>query len=367
MLGLQQRTFGPPGSVRLLGGQWYEALQTPTGRRPTPVGTAFSVRALWSQLELAAQHPYVERIEPALGQAAKLGVAAPAIPSECPRATDAPDPKLLEAESIRRQGRSPVVVELKRSLLPALRPCSGGAPCDDLFASGWERTVAGTRQLTCVRSLIDSRLLADAPEVPYHVVDGIFESPKLPPFGDVVHATLALGLGLTWDEATEAARHPYVERIWTSDSLGFDPLPDGCPPSYDTPVQLPACSSDTEPTTGKFTPEDQALWQASKTPNEVLLAIRRSQQVCPRPACPGPAQACPERDRYFMRLADEARASQACVRALIAAIGGDASAELLELGNSLLATLSWDQIQTVAAHPDVISLMPRFSMTPPPP
>lgn len=358
--------FGGPGSIRAPRAQWYEELQAPSKGVPAPIGTAFSVVALWSQLEMVAQHPYVERIEPALGQAAQLGVAPPAIPRECPEATDAPDAKLVDAESIRGRGRMPVVIDLRTALLPAYRSCPSDVPCDDLFASGWERTVASTRQLTCVRSLIDNKLMAEAPDVPYRGFEGSLTGPKLPPFSASIQTTLSFGLGLTWGEVSEVAKHPYVERIWTSEFLGFEPLPDGCPPDYDTPVQTPACSSDRESAEGKFAEADQVAWQASGMANEVLMAIRRSEPVCPIPACPGRGQSCPDRDRYFARLTEETKASQSCVRLLIASIGGNASAEVFELGNALSATLTWDQIQTVAAHPDVISIMPRFSSTPPP-
>jgi len=358
--------FGPAGSV---GTQavWYEPLEQPSSGVPTPIGTAFAVRAVWSQLDIVAQHPYVERIEPAFGQAAKLGVPAPSIPTECPPPNDVPDMKLLDVTSIRGQGRMPVVMELNTALLPTLRSCAGDeAMCDDLVASGWERTVASTRQLTCVRSYVDSKAQAETPDVEYRAIDGILQGPKLPPFGEGIHATLAFGLGLTWEEANEVAKHPYVDRIWTSDALSFGVLPDGCPPAYDTPVELPQCSTATQPTTGKFTPADEGKWRASDVPNEVLIAIRRDQELCPRPACPSRDTVCPERDRYDARIAEETKASQSCVRSLIVSIGGSATDEVLAIGNIVDAMLSWSQIQTVAAHPDVISISDRFGAAPPP-
>jgi hypothetical protein len=352
-------SFGPEGSIKQPHAAWYEPLQTPVDGPPTPIGTAFSLLALSSQIELAARHPYVERIEPAFGEAGKLGVAAPTVPGECPSATEAPDVKLVDAASIVGAGRMPVVIELRESLLPPIRPCAGEAACDDFFASGWERTVASTRQLTCVRSHIESVLQAAAPEVAYRSVDAIVDGPKLPPFNDSIHATLAFGLGLTWDEASATAQHPYVERIWTSDGLSFGDLPEGCPPDYDSPVVVPPCSSETEPTTGKFSAEAAAAWQASSEPNEVLISVRRSTPICPRPACPGRGSACPEADRYFARLLEEAKASQACIRSLITSIGGTATDDVFTFGDGLMALLSWPQIEIVAAHPDVVSMVPN--------
>jgi len=354
--------FGSAGSVAARG-VWYEPLQTPSSGAPTPIGTAFSVQALWSQLEVVAGHPYVERIEPGFGQAAKLGVAVPAIPSECPSPSDSPEMKLNDLAIIRGQGRKPAVVVLKEALLPPVRPCTA-SPCDDRFASGWERTVASTRQTTCVRRFIDSQLQAEAPELPYYNSDGIPDGPKLPPFGDSIHATLAFGLSLTWEEAKEIAKHPYVERIWSSNGLTVD-SPPGCPPDYRAPVKLPECTTNIEPTGGKFSQADAVEWQASGGPISVSIAIRREHDLCPPPECADDAS-CPERDRFYARLTDEARASQACVRSLIASIGGSVSDEVFFLGNGLSATLTWAQIQTVAAHPDVDSISGGTSGLPPP-
>ncbi|HKY38557.1 MAG TPA: hypothetical protein VJN18_21585 [Polyangiaceae bacterium] len=357
--------FGPPGSIEAVRAQWYEPLQTPSSGPPTPIGTAFSVLALWSQLEAVARHPYVERIEPAPRQASKLGVPAPAPQAECPVATDPLDPKLADAASIRGNGRLPVVVELKHALLPALRPCEGEKPCDDWLASGWERTVASTRQLTCVQTFIDTKLQADSPEVAYRSVDGIPQGPKLPPFGESIHATLAFGLGLTWEEASEVAKHPFVGRLWSSEGLSLGVLPEGCPPDYDAPVPVPECTSETQAVKGKFSAAAEAQWQASTMPNEVVIAVRRGKDLCPLPACPGRATACPELERYTARLDEESKASQTCVRSLVASIGGSASDEAFTLGNAFPATLTWQQIQTVAAHPDVQHIDPRYGDAPP--
>lgn len=357
--------FGPSGSVEGVRAQWYEPLQTPSSGPPTPIGTAFSALALWSQLEAVARHPYVERIEPALRQASKLGVPAPAVQAECPQATEPADSKLTDAVSIRDNGRLPVVVELKHTLLPALRPCEGEEPCDDWLASGWERTVASTRQLTCVQTFIDTKLQAEAPEVAYQSIDGIPQGPKLPPFGESIHATLAFGLGLTWEEAREVAKHPFVERLWSSEGLSLGMLPEGCPPNYNAAVPVPECTSDVQAITGKFSAAAEAGWQASTMPNEVVIAVRRGNSLCPLPACPGRATACPELERYNARIAEEAKASQTCVRSLVATAGGTASDEVLTLGNALLATLTWQQIQTVAAHPDVQQISPRYGDAPP--
>lgn len=357
--------FGPPGSVKLESAEWYEPLRVRSDGMPTPIGTAFSVLALWPQIDLVARHPYVERIDPAPGEAARIGVSAPPIPSECPPANDSADSKLGDAVAIQGQGRQPVVIELRRELLPALRPCPGAGACDDYYASGWESTIVGRRILTCVRAWTDSKLEGFAPEVSYATTVGIVGGPDLPPFADPIAATTAFGLALTWQEVTQVAQHPYVQRVWTSPGLQTGSLPAGCPPDYSTPVPPRTCPSTTEATSGKFTTASQAAWQASPGANQVTIAVRRDSQLCPRPACPGTAVECPELERYTDRLLEEATASQACVRALIAAIGGTASSEVFAVGDSFSATLTWSQIQTVAAHPHVAQIEPAAGEPPP--
>jgi len=360
--------FGPSGSLEAPLAQWYEAPRVRGDGSPTPIGRAFSARALWSQIEQVARHPYVERIEPALGEAAKLGVAPPLIPAECPAPLDSPTAKLVDAAQGTTGERQPVVVDLAASLLPATRSCPTEEElCDDQIASGWERTIVGRRMLTCVLSYLDSKLEGPAPELGYKMVDGIPLGAKLPPFSDPIHATLSFGLGLTPSEITELAKHPYVARIWTSPGLSIDTPPTGCLGDPSAPAQAPQCSSVTEEISGKFTPAARADWEAAAGPNEVVVSVRGPAPVCPRPECPGRAAACPELDRYNQALEAQTRASQTCVRALIASLGGTASDEVLVLGDAFPATLTWPQIQAVAAHPDVVQIDPRFGTAPPVP
>jgi hypothetical protein len=359
--------FGPPGSLKAPTAHWYEPPRLQSDGFPTPVGTSFSVLALWSQLEVVARHPYVASLRPALGEATRIGVPAPPVPVECPRANDAPGPKLVDAMDLEGLGRQPVVIELRKAMLPALRSCADGVDfCDELHASGWERTIVARRALTCVRTWLDSKLSGPAPEVAYSQADGVPAGPKVPPFGDVIHATLAFGLALTWEEANEVAKHPGVERLWTSPNLTLGASPPGCPPDYDAPVQPPQCPTTTESAEGKFTAASRTAWEAATSPTEVIIAVRRTGTICPRPACPGRATDCPEAQRYNDRLSKEAAASQTCVRALVASIGGMATTEALPLGNTLGATLTWPQIQTVAAHPHVGQIEPRYFDVPPP-
>jgi hypothetical protein len=353
--------FGPRDAVGAIRAEWYEPLETPSTGRPTPIGIAFSVLTVWSQLEAVARHPYVQRIDPAPGESAKLGIASPPSSTECPAAMDPPEPKLVDAVSVQRQGRKPVVIELTEASLPTLRMCPGDELCDDEISSGWALTVASTRQMTCVRRFIDTKLTAAAPGVAYGSARGFPQGPALPPFGESIHSTMAFALGLTWEEAVEAAKHPGIQRIWTSEGLSLGELPEGCPPDYDAPVASPECSSASDPTTNKFTAEAAAEWQAASGPNEVIVGVRDDQPVCPAPACPGRAVDCPELDRYVSWTTKVAIASQSCVRELIVAIGGSASAEVHT--GSIAALLTWSQIQELVTHPEVVRIEPRFGGT----
>ena len=87
--------------------------------------------------------------------------------------------------------------------------------------------------------------------------------------------------------------------------------------------------------------------------------------LCPLPACPGRTEACPELEKYNQRTEEEARLSQTCVRELIASLGGTVSDEVLSFGNAFQAMLTWEQIQSVAAYPDVVQIDPRYGGAPP--
>lgn len=95
---------------------------------------------------------------------------------------------------------------------------------------------------------------------------------------------------------------------------------------------MPAdCPSATESVAGKYSAEAQAAWEGSPGPHEVVVTVRS--------------------------------AAQTCVRALVSRLGGTASHEVL--GHGFPATLSWSQIQGVAAHPDVAYVEPRYGNPPP--
>lgn len=328
---------------------WYEPLQALSSGMPVPIGTEFSLRALGSTLVTLAEHPYVESIVPAFGEAARLSLTAPSVPEECPAASEEPDAKLVELVSIQDKGRVPLAVDFATSVLPPLRACPESTACDDGVASGWERSVASTNEVTCVRRFIDSQLQGPAPAVPYARGDGSPLPPYVPPFRAAVSAKLSLGLGLTRAEAYQIARHPYVQRIWTSAALSFETQA-ACF-GGDQPL-IVECTEARESTVGKYDAAAEAHWRAATMPNFVLISLRRSLPLCAAPAC----NSCPERDAFNERLIERFGEAQACVRNLIAAVGGSAAEEPSLAGDAFTALLTWDQIQVVAAHPDVGSI-----------
>jgi hypothetical protein len=126
------------------------------------------------------------------------------------------------------------------------------------------------------------------------------------------------------------------------------------------------CPSAREPIDGKLSDSDRQQWQRSVEPQSVLIVVRDGAMLCPPPECPGPERSCPERDRLLARWQAENAVSQRCVRNLVAAVGGEASSESFGFINVFEATLTWSQIQQVAAHPSVQHIDAAQTNTPPP-
>jgi hypothetical protein len=77
------------------------------------------------------------------------------------------------------------------------------------------------------------------------------------------------------------------------------------------------------------------------------------------------SRSCAERDQALEEAGAISVASQRCVRALVEEVGGQVT-ETFPLGNALSASLSWQQLLRVAAHPHVQSLSDNDETTPPP-
>ena len=98
-------------------------------------------------------------------------------------------------------------------------------------------------------------------------------------------------------------------------------------------------------------------------PAGVMIGVRGGAMVCMLPPCM--TRPCATAESWSQRWQEENRASQRCVRELIAQIGGTAIPDVFGV-NFVAAKLTWSQIQEVAAHPHVSSIEGDGSGTPPP-
>jgi hypothetical protein len=140
---------------------------------------------------------------------------------------------------------------------------------------------------------------------------------------------------------------------------------DGCPPDLTKPIPVTVCPAERTAISGKISDEDQVLFSSGGTmPFDVVITIEGGAHICPVEACADPPS-CPARDAILARYEAESLESQRCVRALIESEGGTSSPQVFWLGNSFSATLTWVQIQSVATHPHVVSIV-AIVPTPPP-
>lgn len=119
------------------------------------------------------------------------------------------------------------------------------------------------------------------------------------------------------------------------------------------------CTRDRTSAAGKFSPADQAMWETSAGPVEVMITVKGGATVTPLPKCPDRGTPCAAADAMTSRWSAENLQSQQCVRELIVSVGGTPHAEVFWLVNDFVADLTWAQIQIVATHPDVVSIEPN--------
>jgi len=107
--------------------------------------------------------------------------------------------------------------------------------------------------------------------------------------------------------------------------------------------------------------------EATSGSTVVLITVAGGAQSRPIPECPGQrTEPCPERDAVINQMEAENLASQRCVRELIAGVGGIADPTTFWIVNAFTAMLTWEQVQVVAAHPDVLYLESDVGGAPPP-
>jgi hypothetical protein len=134
--------------------------------------------------------------------------------------------------------------------------------------------------------------------------------------------------------------------------------PDRAPPSGGA-----ACPLTRDSGSGKILDAERARFARTAGPIEVLILAVGGAVHGPLPPCD---RQCPERESIFAGWAAENLASQRCVRELIAAVGGSSDPTSSWLINSFGAALTWNQIQSVATHPQVLRIEAQHTMIPPP-
>jgi len=145
-----------------------------------------------------------------------------------------------------------------------------------------------------------------------------------------------------------------TDGMGASSGAGGDPLyqPPGCPRDYSGPIPTPVCTDEREPIDEKFAPAQLPVLEAATGPIDVGILVS------------GGATVCPGSERYIKRMEAENLASQACVRDLIASLGGTSSPDTFWIINAFDAQLTWEQIQIVGSYPDVRAIEPGDSEYP---
>lgn len=340
-------TSGRPPTILPI---WYDPPTLDSDGFPIAIGRSFVVPLTLRQIHELARSPSVATIGPAPGMTASVPVIGMREWDICPNNFDEPMAKVVDAQSIRGMGRQSVVVEYQdNGVLPPWPECAGGiSDCDTRLAALWLRTILNTREITCVAQWISSTLEAPPGTSLYSSGAGTLV-PTLPPFGQSPATVKARGMILSWDEAVQVARHPYVERIWASGSAVS--MPEVCHPDLESPIANPLCPDAREPIGNKISPENQERFRASEAPNAVNIRVMGGALVCSLAGCTG---ACPDPEVVHARWIAENAAAQSCVRDLISGVGGTASDEVFWLVNAFSASLTWSQIQIVATHPHVL-------------
>lgn len=342
---------------------WYERPYHLTSGLVVPVVLAFNVGLDWLQVSQVAANPLVLKIDPPPGGSVPTGFIPP-VPADCPVDIEATEAKLAGVVSINGLGRQPVVIEtLDDGFLPPIDTCDGGDQCDST-KSLWERTVSNTREVTCIKRRLDQLVVALSPNVTYVSLIGSLQSPPVPPLGQASGTLKAFGFGLTFEEAQQLAKHPYVERLWTAPAIQFEQNVPGCPPDLATPIPEVVCPIGSTPIAGKISDSDRILFSTgSTTLFDVNIVVEGGARYCSLDACS--RNPCPSRDAVLARWEAENLASQRCVRDLISSLGATSSPEGFAIVNAFQATLNWGQIQVVAAHPQVTGIGANVASPPP--
>jgi hypothetical protein len=131
--------------------------------------------------------------------------------------------------------------------------------------------------------------------------------------------------------------------------------------AFETP-NAAACPAADAATEGKIGNTEHL--QAQLGPQLVMIVVAGGADATRLAVDCGEQRSCAEREQALQEYTAHNRASQRCLRAFIAEIGGQATDEVF-FGNSLAAMLTWEQVQRVAAHPHALSIEPDIPAPPP--
>jgi hypothetical protein len=342
---------------------WYENPSVDSSGQPAPVATAFAAPLSVSQIQMLATSPLVAAIDPMPGRGAGVPVSSFVVPEECPAAGDDPAPKLSDATSIQGAGRQAVVVDyVDDGYLPPDVSCPNPDDlCSDRVHRLWLRTILNTRAVSCVNRWLDTQLTSPPSPVSYATAQGTPLAPSIPPFGQGVSVLESKGMGLTWDEATVLARHPYVARIWVASGVQIDPDSPGCPPDLTSPISATPCTDTREDVDGKFSSHGRMVLEQSSGAVQVTIQVEGGAMVCDVEHACATDPSCPSLDAIHERWRQENVASQQCVRSLIDSLGGQSAdaANADWLVDAFVADLTWPQILEVAGYPSVLHIEPN--------
>lgn len=351
----------PDARIDRIGSVWYEPPQYTTDASTLPFLRALRANLSLDQMRDLSRHPFLDRIEPAPGFAGPTGFF-PEPPLECPEPNDSVDAKLDGALSLQGQGRQPAAIQLKTGpdYLPPLPACADeadGELCPEAIEVHWARALLNKRAHTCVLRHIEQIVRAATPEVPYAQLGGDTRVPAIPPLGEGAAVVREFGFGLTWEEAGEIAKHPYVASIRTDPSLIFSMPEPGCPPDPNAPIVPPECPTETTPVDSKIEPAlEQSFSTSPEEPQEVLISVIGGATICPLEECTAPP--CASNDATTAYWEQQNLASQQCVRQFVQELGGETYPETQVLTNTFSARLDWAQVQEVATHPHVRHMDP---------
>lgn len=356
------------GLVEGLAGFWYDRLVVEGGHAVAPIGRIFRVTLSWDEVWTAAAHPYVARVEPVPGEQGQWqGQQAPPVPCDCPPLTDEAEPKLVGLELAKTGPTDKLQLAIYLTTVPALDPRLLDSDEGD-FAS-FARAVTSTRQLFCVRRALDQ--IAASPVDPGALAAAmLLDATALPPFSDPAVVHQAFSASMTASEAAELAKHPFVDHLELLPESGSPSTTSTCPPNLDAPLLEPECTEEREGVEGKLS---QVLLDARANacaePYSVAVSVRGGATYCPLPECPAAPTTCPERDAWEQRWHEENLVSQTCLRQVLEILGGTVEQEST-LSNTFYTHLDWQQIEALAAHPDVSQVneneVPCGNFIPPP-